>query len=120
MRDDLTVGEPRQDSGHGGRAGSRAASLRLACAAIPNSEHGLGSRKNLHKFRVDALGKGGMSLDLRSDTQHKLVAMEREAYGIAQMVESPEDDAPVDPIEGARRVAFVLARAIAALSSHLH
>lgn len=48
-----------------------------------------------------------------SSTQRDSVTMEREAFGIAQMVESSEstDGPPVDPIEGARRLAFALHRA---------
>lgn len=52
------------------------------------------------------------------DAQKSLVTMEREAYGIAHLQEDPDDaGVPVDPIEGAKRLAFILARAGAALSS---
>lgn len=51
------------------------------------------------------------------DAQRTLVSMEREAYGIAQLQEDPDDPrAAIDPIEGAKRLAFVLARAGAQLS----
>jgi hypothetical protein len=47
-----------------------------------------------------------------TDTQRVQVALEREAFGIAQMVtEDPTDSQAVDPVEGARRMAFVLNRA---------
>jgi hypothetical protein len=44
------------------------------------------------------------------ETQRSQVAMEVQAYGIAQMTD-PGDDVPIDPIVGARRLAFVLQRA---------
>lgn len=48
-----------------------------------------------------------------SDTQRVQVAMEREAFGIVQMVEDTDPGAPssVDPVEGARRLVFALHRA---------
>lgn len=50
-----------------------------------------------------------------TDTQRAQVAMEREAFGIAQMVENTPDGSPeLTPervAEGARRMAFVLQRA---------
>lgn len=54
-------------------------------------------------------------LDKLVGMQRTLVSLEREAYGITQLQEDPEDQArKVDPIEGAKRVAFILARAAAA------
>jgi hypothetical protein len=51
------------------------------------------------------------------DAQRTLVSMEREAYGIAQLQEDPDDQrGAVDPVEGAKRLAFILARAGAQLS----
>ena len=50
-------------------------------------------------------------LDKLVGTQKTLVAMEREAFGIAQMVESPEAPATANPMDVARRIAFGLARA---------
>ena len=50
-------------------------------------------------------------LDKLVGTQKVLVAMEREAFGIAQMVESPEAPATANPMDVARRIAFGLARA---------
>lgn len=45
-----------------------------------------------------------------ADTQRVVVNLEREAFGIAQIVE--ENDGPaIDPIVGARRLAFALQRA---------
>lgn len=50
------------------------------------------------------------------ETQKALVAMEREAYGIAHMQEDSDDPARVtDPIAGAKAIAFILARAGAEL-----
>lgn len=47
-----------------------------------------------------------------ADTQKSLITLEREAWGLAATPDKPQDaDQPIDPIEGARRLAFVLARA---------
>lgn len=53
------------------------------------------------------------------ESQRSLVTMEREAYGIAHLQEDPEDAATgaIDQMEGAKRLAFILARAGAALSA---
>lgn len=45
------------------------------------------------------------------DTQKVIVSMEREAFGIAQMVEPPEVAPVIDHADAARRLAFVLVRA---------
>ena len=50
-------------------------------------------------------------LDKLVGTQKTLVAMEREAFGIAQMVEAPETQSTVNTMDVARRIAFGLARA---------
>lgn len=51
------------------------------------------------------------------EAQKSLVSMEREAYGIAQLQEDPDDvRGAADPVEGAKRLAFILARAGAQLS----
>ena len=51
------------------------------------------------------------------DAQKTLVSMEREAYGIAHLQEDPEDmPGAVDPVQGAKAIAFILARAGAELS----
>lgn len=51
------------------------------------------------------------------DSQKTLVSMEREAYGIAHLQDDPDDpQAKVDPIQGAKAIAFILARAGAALA----
>lgn len=51
------------------------------------------------------------------DGQRTLVSMEREAYGIAHLQEDPEDAAAnVDPVAGAKAIAFILARAGAQLA----
>lgn len=52
-----------------------------------------------------------------TEVQKTQVTMEREAYGIAHLQEDPDRDGPViDPVEGARRLAFALANAGAILS----
>jgi len=52
------------------------------------------------------------------ESQKTLVAMEREAYGIAHLQDDPEEGSQLatDPLEGARRIAFALARAANRLS----
>ena len=68
--------------------------------------------------QIDEMSKRVASLPTRikcvrdlAETLRVLVIMEREAYGIAALM--PPADAPksVDPMEGARRLAFALARA---------
>lgn len=49
------------------------------------------------------------------DAQKTLVSMEREAYGIAHLQEDPDEMPPVDPAQGAKAIAFILARAGAQL-----
>lgn len=46
-----------------------------------------------------------------SETVAKLVPLERQAYGVDTMVADPTEKTITDPMEGARRIAFVLARA---------
>jgi len=49
-----------------------------------------------------------------ADTQRVVVNLEREAFGIAQVVDTPENEEkriPSDHLEDARRVAFILSRA---------
>jgi hypothetical protein len=51
------------------------------------------------------------------DGQRTLVSMEREAYGIAHLQEDADDSAAaIDPVAGAKAIAFILARAGAQLS----
>ena len=40
-----------------------------------------------------------------------LIALERQAYGVDKVFDDPADNTPIDPVEGARRLAFALARA---------
>src|SRR5580704_3144204 len=73
MRDDFAIGEPREHSGHCGGARARAAGLRLSRAPLPNAQNGLRSGDDFYEFRVDPVGKGRMTLDLRSHSEHKIV-----------------------------------------------
>lgn len=70
------------------------------------------------KIEVERLREHIASLKQLTDTQRVVVAMEREAYGIAEFVEAPEEiqqRVQTDPMESARRVAFILSRAAALL-----
>lgn len=56
-----------------------------------------------------------------ADALKVLVSMEREAYGIDKIIDIPPPPlGAVDPIEGARRLAFVLAKANNALPAMVH
>lgn len=46
-----------------------------------------------------------------TETLQRLVTMERESYGITAVVEPPATPANLDPVEAARRLAFLLTRA---------
>ena len=46
-----------------------------------------------------------------AETQRVLIGLEREAYGLAQLADPSTPEAPVDPIERAKRLAFALALA---------
>jgi hypothetical protein len=50
-----------------------------------------------------------------ADAQKSLIAGEREAWGMANIPDAPPKQAEVDPMEGARRLAFILAQANAQL-----
>lgn len=47
-----------------------------------------------------------------SDTLKTLVGLEREAWGLASIPDKPPEAPPIDQMEGARRMAFILARAV--------
>jgi hypothetical protein len=51
------------------------------------------------------------SLKALTETVAKLVPLERQAYGVDTEVTDPTDTGVLDPIEGAKRLAFILARA---------
>lgn len=46
-----------------------------------------------------------------SDTLKTLIGLEREAWGLAQVVDKPPEPEQIDPMETARRIAFMLASA---------
>jgi len=46
-----------------------------------------------------------------ADTLKTVIALEREAWGLATAPDKPADDAPPDRLDVARRVAFMFARA---------
>jgi hypothetical protein len=83
---------------------------------LPGADKPESEKHGARALSVATLKEQALVLDKLVGTQKALVAMEREAYGIAQMVD-PEDAAPaLDPMEGARRLAFVLSRASAQLT----
>lgn len=60
-----------------------------------------------------ALSLGGRTKTVKdlTDTVKTLIALERQAYGIDKNFEEPLAGVVIDPVEGARRLAFALARA---------
>lgn len=69
--------------------------------------------------RATSLGGRTKTIKDLSDVLKTLVALEREAFGIDKVLpETPQDF--IDPVEGARRLAFALARADSVLSQSVH
>lgn len=99
-------------------------------AAEPDLFQNLGDmlRKADEDGKLDAVYRKAISLPQRikgvkelAEALRMLVTMEREAYGISvEPPKLPADDGPPDLIEGARRMAFILARAEAALQPQVH
>lgn len=46
-----------------------------------------------------------------TDTLASIIKIEADSYGFANVIEAPEKPEEFDPIEGARRIAFILAKA---------
>lgn len=76
-----------------------------------------GEDADKHGKRLDALNRA-MALPSRiksmkdlAETQRVLIALEREAIGLDTHPEDIPPPAHIDPLEGARRIAFTLARA---------
>jgi len=89
-----------------------------ALEALPLPELKAKASADERQAILDLIREHAAAVKQLSATQRESVNMEREAFGIAQMVDSNEapGEAPhVDPIEGARRLAFVLHRAGALL-----
>ena len=86
----------------------------LESLGLPKFPEGDRTESELQAARALSIGTlkdQSAILDKLVGTQKVLVAMEREAFGIAQMVESPEAPATANPMDVARRIAFGLARA---------
>lgn len=81
----------------------------------PTTEKPISEQLAQNTLCIGILKDQSAILDKLVGTQKVLVAMEREAFGIAQMVESPEEAKAIDHVDGARRIAFILARAKAKL-----
>lgn len=68
--------------------------------------------------KLDDLRDQASTLKLLAETQRTVIALEKDAFGIAPVVQAGEPEEPpahIDPLEGARQIAFVLARAQALL-----
>ncbi len=110
------------------RAESPAAKLteavRVEVEAEVQSRIRLKHRKTLQKIDkvadrlIEELSSSGEEFKVQVGTFKSLVesartlmGLERQAYGVDKTFEDPTDNAPIDPVEGARRLAFALARA---------
>jgi hypothetical protein len=75
-------------------------------------DEGDGSTKRLEMFtRLTSLGAHTKTMKELADTLRTLIALEREAYGIDRLPDTAPPAEEFDPIDTARRIAFVLARA---------
>lgn len=89
----------------------------LEIAEAPSAELAASVKKGATKLpAMSPLKEHIAMLKQLVDGQRALVTMEREAYGIAHLQVDPEDAPTVDPIQGAKAIAFILARAGARLS----
>jgi hypothetical protein len=81
-------------------------------AALEAKATAASSGKPFEPAAAASLKEHTVLLRTLAETQRVLVGLEREAYGLAQFVEAPGDvRGDADPIEGAKRLAFILARA---------
>ena len=83
----------------------------LPVPPLPTADKPLSEQTAQNTLCLGILKEQSVILDKLVGTQKVLVAMEREAFGIAQMVESPEGPTAVNTMDVARRIAFGLARA---------
>lgn len=65
-----------------------------------------------------ALSLGGRTKTVKdlTDTVKTLIALERQAYGVDKTLDDSNQGDPTDPVQGAKAIAFILARAGAQLS----
>lgn len=79
-------------------------------------EKGKDKRNEAYSKAISLSGRVA-NIKALSETLKNLVGLERQAYGVDQLSEAPEDKrGPTDQVEGAKRLAFILARAGAQLS----
>ena len=83
----------------------------LPVPPAPTTDKPLSEQLAQNTLCIGILKDQSVILDKLVGTQTTLVAMAREAFGIAQMVEAPETQAAVNTMDVARRIAFGLARA---------
>jgi len=85
----------------------------LGLPPLPAADSDESEKQALRALGLGVLKDQAGVLDKLVTTQKSLVSMEREAFGIAQMVENPDEPNDIDPMDGARRLLFVLNRAAA-------
>lgn len=87
----------------------------LGLPAVPQPKGDESRKQSARALGLQTLREHTQVLDKLVGMQRTLVSLEREAYGITQLQEDPDDPrSALDPIEGAKRLAFILARAGAA------
>lgn len=81
--------------------------------ADPDDKAGVERDRKMREALDRAISLGGRVKALKdlSDTLARLVAMEREAYGITAAAPVDAEQTKIEPLEGARRMAFALRRA---------
>lgn len=69
--------------------------------------------------KFDDLREQASTLKLLADTQRTVITLEKEAFGMTTVAQAETNDpaSRIDPLEGARHVAFLLARAQAAIKA---
>lgn len=89
----------------------------LGLPALSSAKGAESHKQSARALGLQTLKEHTQVLDKLVGMQRTLVTLEREAYGITQLQEDPDDPTRVvDPVEGAKRVAFILARAGASLN----
>lgn len=79
----------------------------------PDDKAGRARVERMQQAFDRAISLGGRTKTVKdlTDTVKTLIALERQAYGVDKLLDISQGADEVDPIEGAKRLAFVLARA---------